>query len=250
MACPASPASANVSAADCRALEATGEHMADHTINADFGKRVIVHTGRIDWQPSPSPSVWRKRLDLTGDPERSRVTSVVRYDADSAFPEHPHPDGEEILVLDGVFSDEHGDYPAGSYLLNPEGFSHAPFSRAGCTLFVKLRQYPGLSRRHVKLDTAAGAWRPGPATGSRMMPLYGEKNYPEMVRLLRLDADCTLPEENHGGGAEIFVLDGDAFLGNDTYEPGTWVRYPAGIRLRLGSRTGCTLYLKTGHLAG
>ena len=114
--------------------------MADKTINADFSKRVVVHTAGVDWQASPSPSVWRKRLDLAGAAEASRVTSVVRYDPDSAFPEHPHPDGEEILVLDGVFSDGHGDYPAGSYLLNPEGFSHAPFSQNGCTLFVKLRQ--------------------------------------------------------------------------------------------------------------
>ncbi len=69
--------------------------MAHVPLNADFGRLIVVHTGEMDWQASPSPSVRRKRLDLAGDAEKSRVTSVVRYDADSAFPSHPHPDGEK-----------------------------------------------------------------------------------------------------------------------------------------------------------
>ena len=91
------------------------------------------------WAPSPSGTVWRKRVHLVGPPESGQVTSVVRYEPQSRFPAHDHPEGEEILVLEGVFSDEHGDWPAGTYLLNPEGFRHAPFSEPGCVLFVKLR---------------------------------------------------------------------------------------------------------------
>ena len=100
-------------------------------LNADFSKRVVMRTAQMDWQASPSAGVWRKRLELAGDVEKGRVTSVVRYDAGSAFAPHDHPEGEEFLVLDGVFSDEHGDYPAGSYLLNPRGFRHAPRSAPG-----------------------------------------------------------------------------------------------------------------------
>ena len=103
----------------------------------------------MDWTPSPSGTVWRKRVHLVGPAESGQVTSVVRYEPRSTFHAHEHPDGEEILVLDGVFSDEHGDWPAGTYLLNPEGFRHAPFSREGCVLFVKLRQFPGRTREHV-----------------------------------------------------------------------------------------------------
>src|SRR3546814_13647262 len=121
------------------------------SLNADFRRPARVDTAAVAWQASPSPSVWRKRLDLV-DGEFSRVTSVVRYDANSAFHAHGHPQGEEILVLDGVFSDEHGDYPAGSFLLNPAGFRHAPFSRHGCVLFVKLCQFPGEARDHVVVD--------------------------------------------------------------------------------------------------
>ena len=95
------------------------ENSRTASLNADFSKPVTVHTAAVDWQASPSPTVWRKRLHLTGEAESGRVTSIVRYDADSAFPEHPHPDGEEILVLKGVFSDRHGDYPAGAFGFTP-----------------------------------------------------------------------------------------------------------------------------------
>jgi anti-sigma factor ChrR (cupin superfamily) len=102
-----------------------------HSINGDLGVRVAVDTASMQWSPSPSGTVWRKRVHLVGPAESGQVTSVVRYEPRSTFHGHDHPDGEEIFVLDGVFSDEHGDWPAGTYLLNPEGFRHAPFSREG-----------------------------------------------------------------------------------------------------------------------
>ena len=106
--------------------------MTDTTsINGDLTARVVVDTTRMPWTPSPSGTVWRKRVHLVGPAEAGQVTSIVRYEPDSTFHAHDHPDGEEILVLDGVFSDEHGDWPAGTYLLNPQGFRHAPFSRHG-----------------------------------------------------------------------------------------------------------------------
>ncbi len=117
-------------------------------VNADLSKPVVVSTATMEWQSSPGAGIWRKRLELRGAAESGRVTSIVRYDAGSRFPPHEHPEGEEILVLEGIFADEHGAYPAGTYLLNPEGFRHAPRSDQGCVLFVKLRQYPGSDRGH------------------------------------------------------------------------------------------------------
>ena len=90
-------------------------------INADFSNSAIVRTNGMEWRSSPARGVWRKRLELVGEAEAGRVTSVVRFDPGARFPDHDHPGGEEMFVLDGVFSDETGNYPAGSYLLNPEG---------------------------------------------------------------------------------------------------------------------------------
>ena len=222
--------------------------MTDQDINGDLTKLAVVHTADVEWQRSPSASVWRKRLDLSGPAEAGRVTSVVRYDADSRFHSHPHPDGEEILVLEGVFSDERGDYPAGTFLLNPEGFSHAPFSRAGCVLFVKLRQYPGTDRRQVTLDTGETAWQEGGAAGIQLRELYGEAGFPERVRLLRLDAGAAIDSQVYLGGQEIFVVEGELQNGEHSYKAGSWARYPAGSRHALKSDGGCLFYEKTGHL--
>jgi anti-sigma factor ChrR (cupin superfamily) len=71
-------------------------------INGDLSVRAVVDTTRMDWAPSPSASVWRKRVHLVGPPESGQVTSVVRYEPHSKFPAHDHPDGEEILVLVGA----------------------------------------------------------------------------------------------------------------------------------------------------
>ena len=222
--------------------------MAEHEVNGDLSKLAVVHTAEVDWQASPSPSVWRKRLDLSGPEEAGRVTSVVRYDADSRFRQHPHPDGEEILVLEGIFSDERGDYPAGTYLLNPEGFSHAPFSRKGCVLFVKLRQYPGGNRRQVTIDSKAADWREGDVPGLQVLELYHEPAHPERTRLLRLEPGAVLDSQIYLGGQEIFVLEGDLENGERSYRSGSWARYPAGSRHALKSDGGCLFYEKTGHL--
>jgi hypothetical protein len=91
-------------------------------INGDMSLRAMADTARMQWTPSPSGSVWRKRVHLVGPPESGQVTAVVRYEPHARFPTHDHPEGEEIFVLEGVFSDEHGNWPAGTFLLNPEGF--------------------------------------------------------------------------------------------------------------------------------
>jgi anti-sigma factor ChrR (cupin superfamily) len=219
----------------------------DESLNADFTKRAVMETAAMAWQASPSPTVWRKRLDLVAG-EFSRVTSVVRYDAESAFHPHDHPDGEEILVLDGVFSDEHGDYPAGSYLLNPEGFRHAPFSRRGCVLFVKLRQYGGARRRHRAIDTSRAAWLAG-EPGVEVLPLYLDANHTDIMMLQRYAPGTRLAALEQPGGLELFVLEGALQEDGERHGAGTWIRLPPGSRPSLGSSTGCKLYLKVGHLA-
>jgi anti-sigma factor ChrR (cupin superfamily) len=192
--------------------------------------------------------VWRKRLDLAGPAEAGRVTSVVRYDAGSRFHEHPHPDGEEILVLDGIFSDEHGDYPAGTFLLNPEGFVHAPFSREGCVLLVKLRQYPGRDRHHVVVDTRTAPWLDTPVVGITYQQLYGEPGHPERIVHVTMAPGSKSVVHEHPAGEEVFVLEGECRDEFGSYDSGDWVRYPAGSRHQFASEAGCRLYVKTGHL--
>jgi anti-sigma factor ChrR (cupin superfamily) len=217
------------------------------SLNGDLGVRVDLDTTQLDWQPSPSGTVQRKRLHRVGPAESGQVTSVVRYEPGASFHEHPHPEGEEILVLDGVFSDEHGDWKKGTYLLNPEGFSHAPFSRDGCLLFVKLRQYPGRDRVHVALDTDALRWKSTGQPGLRTKTLYRDAAFHDEMRLEHWStAEAALSEFHYEEGAEIFVLAGhfDDEVGH--HARGSWLRLPAGTRHPVRAAMDALVYVKVG----
>jgi len=220
----------------------------EEVINGDLTRYVSVATGELAWAPSPSGTVFRKRIHLVGPPESGQVTSVVRYEADSSFPSHEHPDGEEILVLDGVFSDEYGDWPEGAFLLNPDGFRHAPFSTAGCVLLVKLRQYPGEDRIHVALDTAALPWTPSARPGVASKTLYEQSGFNDTIRLERWGAGTAPGVVSYAEGAELFVMTGTFTDEHGAHGPGTWCRFPAGSRHDPRTATGCELYVKEGGL--
>lgn len=215
-------------------------------LNEDFTKRVVVHATRLPWVPSPIAGVDRRMLDRIGD-EVARATSIVRYAPGSRFSAHTHDGGEEFLVLDGVFQDEHGDYPAGSYIRNPPTSRHTPGSAPGCTLFVKLWQFDLADRLSVRLDTATAAWiSPPDRLAVQLLPLFRDDS--EDVRLERWEpgaaVNLTLP-----GGAEVLVLDGSFDEGSETFVPHSWLRLPCGSMLQaMAGPTGCTVWVKTGHL--
>ena len=218
------------------------------SINGDLSQRVVVRSHEMPWSPSPSGKVWRKRLHRVGPAESGQVTSVVRYEPGSTFPAHDHPGGEEILVLDGVFSDEHGDWPAGTYLLNPEGFRHAPFSQPGSMLFVKLRQFPGAGRQHIVLDTPRAAWRPSDEEGVDVKHLYQQPGFSDRVRLERWTPGSA-HQRTYADGAELFVVEGELADELGVYPALSWLRFPVGSRHRAKTDGGCTLYVKEGGLA-
>jgi anti-sigma factor ChrR (cupin superfamily) len=218
-------------------------------VNADLDQRVVIDTAAMPWAPSPSAAVWRRRLDLRTEADGfERVTSVVRYDLGSKFPPHVHHGGEEIFVLDGVFEDEHGSYPAQSYLASPEGTRHAPFSGPGCTILVKLGFYRGPFRAQVVADAGALDWRPGLVPGLWVKPLYSQEDFVEHVALVRWEPGTVFRPHSHPGGEEIFVLDGVFEDEHGAYPAGTWIRNPSMSRHHPFSRQGCTIFVKTGGL--
>lgn len=218
--------------------------LPSESLNGDLTSRVAVDANCLPWTASPSRTVSRRRLHLVGPPESGQVTSVVRYERGSSFPLHDHPQGEEILVLEGVFSDEHGNWPAGTYLLNPEGFRHAPFSREGCLLFVKLRQFPGRDRQHVAIDTRTMPW--SMEAGRERKRLYSQEGYTDRTYLERWQADAAPGTRVYPLGAELFVLEGTFEDEHGRYGAHTWLRLPSGFRHAPRSPTGCELYVKEG----
>lgn len=216
-------------------------------INADFSKRVAVHGGQEPWVPSPAPGVRRRMLDRIGD-EVARATTIVRFAPESAFDAHVHGGGEEFVVLEGVFSDEHGDFPAGSYVRNPPTSKHTPSSAPGCTLLVKLCQFDPDDRTHVRIATdktapVAAAGRPGVA----VVPLFADGR--EEVRIEHWDANAAV-EIDAPGGLEAFVLKGRFTEAGEEFGRMGWLRLPQGARLAATAGPhGAQVWLKTGHLA-
>ena len=217
-------------------------------INADLDKHVVVRTQDMEWEASPSGTVWRKPLYREGG-EFGPVTSLVKYEAGGNFRTHFHPQGEEILVLEGEFCDEHGRYPAGTYLLNPDGTKHAPFSDIGCTLLVRLRQYQGNERKQLTLNTNILPWHQGMVEGLTVLPLYRQPQYPENMSLVRWQPNTYFPEHAHPGGEEIFVLQGTFEDEHGRYPEGTWIRSPHLSRHRPFSKQGCLIYVRVGGLS-
>ena len=215
-------------------------------INADFGARVAVHAARIDWVPSPVKGVERKMLDRIGE-EVARATSIVRYAPGSRFSAHTHDGGEEFLVLDGVFQDEHGDFAAGSYVRNPPESHHAPGSVPGCTIFVKLRQFEPEDRRQLAID--AGVVQLQPVTqrpGVAAAVIFQDTC--ETVRIERWAPGAhvvTAPV----GGLEILCLEGSFLEGGETFTARSWLRLPLGASLdAVAGAEGCRIWVKEGHL--
>lgn len=214
-------------------------------LRADFSRREIVDTGRMPWQASPLAGVDRKPLDRIGG-EVARATSLVRYAAGSHFDPHEHLLGEEFLVLRGTFSDEWGDYCAGTYVRNPPGSSHRPFSRDGCEIFVKLRQFAPDDCQRVLVDGSSAAWLPGPVSGLSVLPLH--QHGTERVALVRWAPGARFKAHCHWGGEEIMVLDGVFSDEYGDYPAGTWLRNPHRSTHVPFSEPGCLIWVKAGHL--
>ncbi len=218
-------------------------------INGDMSKFVSVDTNSMKWQESPSGTVWRKRLHLVGPSEAGQVTSLVMYEANSDFHAHAHPGGEEILVLGGTFSDERGDFTAGTYLLNPEGYEHTPFSKEGGIIFVKLRQYPGDNRGQIVVDTPNLSWKDSTVPGIAVKTLYSEDNYAEEMNLQKWDSGAAPGNVVYPGGAEILILRGNLQDENGSYGEMIWLRFPPRAQHSPYSPNGCELYVKTGGVS-
>lgn len=214
-------------------------------LNADFDQPVIVHAACLDWVPSPAAGVERRMLYRDGD-EVARATSIVRYAPGSAFPEHVHGGGEEILVLEGTFQDEHGDYPAGSYFRNPPGTAHSPAAAEGCTILVRLWQFRSG-------DTAQLIRQPG--EGQALAPRPGAT----AARLLFEDGAERVWTEDWGPDAEIWIgnaaglefllIDGTARIGGEACAEQSWGRLPAGRALSaLAGPEGARIWIKAAPL--
>jgi len=193
-----------------------------HRLNMDFEKAVRVLPDEYQWIASPADGVSRIPLERISA-ESGHKTSFVTFKPGSFFPPHKHPLGEEIYVLEGVFSDQNGDYPAGTYIRNPPGSSHRPFTKKGCSLFVKLDQFHPDDTETVVLRPEEQTWRPGIGNLSvSSLHNYGTEN----TALVLWPENEVFQPHTHWGGEEIVVIKGMFIDEFGEYPAGSWIRSP------------------------
>ncbi|KIN73051.1 cupin domain-containing protein [Sulfitobacter guttiformis] len=212
-------------------------------LNANFDETVLVDSERTEWVASPMAGVDRRMLDRIGK-EIARATTIVRYAPGSRFSEHTHSGGEEFIVLEGVFQDEHGDYPAGTYVRNPPTTAHTPRSDQGCTIFVKLWQFDLADRTQFSTVMADAV---GPVeAGVAQAVLHRDRR--EVVTYAQLDAGAAFHDAAKGG-VEMLVLEGVLNREGETLQKGAWLRLPSGHALDVvAGPEGAKLWMKAGHL--
>jgi len=214
-------------------------------LNMSFDQSVVINTQDIEWVQSPRQGVWRKRL-AREEAERGHATSIVRYEPGASFSAHDHPLGEEILVLEGVFSDETGDYSAGTYFRNPEGFRHAPFSKEGCVLLVKLHQFVSEDTKHVCVDTLNSQVEEIP-----LQLLHQFQSESVSLHKLAAGQELIAPEnyfrpQKKTKGQEIYIIKGELQNDSGSYSSGTWMRHP--IASKYLAAEDSFVWMKVGHL--
>lgn len=212
-------------------------------LNADFSKRVVVHSDALEWRASPMPGVDRRMLDRIGG-EVARATSIVRYAPGSAFSAHTHTGGEEFIVLDGVFQDEHGDFPTGTYVRNPPTTSHTPSSKPGCIIFVKLWQFDMDDRTQFRKNLTDELATPVDGVATALL----HEDSRERVTFSHVEAGASLVSED-AGGIELLVLSGSLTEREGRLEKGAWLRLPDGQNLSAyAGPEGAKVWMKAGHL--
>lgn len=204
-------------------------------LNHDLSQRVIMHGAELPWIDSPSPGVQRRPLFRIGC-EKARATTLVRYAPGSHFSTHRHPRGEEFLVLEGVFEDEHGRYPVGSYVRNPPGSQHTPGGAQGCTIFVRLRQFD--DEDNVQMSTLLD--------GQPHQLLFESAH--ERVSVEHVPPHAPLHLENPRG-LEMLVLDGELQGDDFILRPWSWMRLPAHMALHAqAGSSGARVWVKEASL--
>lgn len=214
-------------------------------LNADLSLRACANINELEWELSPVSGVRRLRLERDDDhPPVERVTTVVNFAPGSAFPGHVHAGGEEFYVLEGTFSDQHADYPAGYYVRNPKGTGHAPHSDAGCTILVKLWQMRADDQQQLAINTLdKNLWQA--CDGYQRLELF-DGDY-EQVDMLKLNEDYQ-QDFTYPGGVEYFVVQGGFADEQANYATGSWLRLPAGSKHHMHVSAACLLLRKQGHL--
>ncbi len=218
-------------------------------INADCTNLVIVRPDEMVWENTGAEGVSKVVLERLNHTEFGRETVLLRLAPGTHLSPEVLKERIEIFVVEGTFSDGHGEYGPQTFVMNPPGTNYRAASASGCVLYVKhLRGFSdGAERIVTNLETAP--WTPFGDRVAEVVHFYKEPDRDVTARVGRVYPQAQIMEHDHPGGEEVLILDG---VFSDQFgdgKPGTWLRYPIGLaHAPYSGPEGALIYIRDGDV--
>jgi len=99
----------------------------------------ITKSKRLDWKPLVEEGIKTDGIHIKvlrfDETAKRSPTFLLKFDPGASYPNHNHPAGEEVFVLEGEVRFGPTQLNAGDYLFTPPGAKHSVYSKSGCTMF-------------------------------------------------------------------------------------------------------------------
>lgn len=204
-------------------------------MNSDYSKRVLIKEKELEYTSNSKNSFLQKLLSQKDNQE----TAIVKMRENSQLNTIPKLNNVEILVLDGIYINELGAHPRGTYLkLSNENELHVK-TTTGCTIFRKINYFE--NEENIVINSTSTPWQQGYGN-LKVMPLDFQS-----ALVLWPKNEKFIPH-SHWGGEEIFVLYGRFMDEYGVYPQNTWIRSPHRSFHTPFVEEETLIYVKTGHL--
>jgi anti-sigma factor ChrR (cupin superfamily) len=224
--------------------------MADKAeVNADANATICIHTHDVPWQATEHAGISEKVLERINDPEKGRVTALLKFEPGASLPTETLTTRTEIMVLDGRLSDGIETYGRRTFVRNPAGTEVTLSSDEGCEIYIKRRiPFRDDDERFV-VDTETCEWTSFPHRGADVVHFYRDRHGIDTSRFGEVRAEVKIPSHDHAMGEETLIVDGCLKDEYDTYGPGTWFRFPVGVpHAPYTEEQTCVMLIREGDL--
>lgn len=216
-------------------------------VNANLLELVTIDSGLAPWHGVGVPGVSEKVFERICSGAAARETALLRLDPRATVPGGVAQCRIDLLVLAGSVDLGGLHHTAGMFVRVPVGTEIDLRSNEGATVLLKKRG-GSASGESIVLDTQDRAnWAAWGGRGSEKAQLYDPGLIREASWVGYMLPDLTIPEHDHAGGEEIFILQGELRDERGLYGPGVWIRFPIGLRHTPTSLSeGCRMLVREG----
>lgn len=221
--------------------------IAGPAYNADLTALITIRADQMPWQQTAVHGIEEKLFERIGEGADARETGLLRLAAGASVPQGLSECRVDIYVLEGTIDLLGKHCSAGHFIRIPINTKIGLQAYDDAIIMVKKRGIPA-DGEAITLDTRDRKnWALWGGRGSEKAQIYDQGALPEASWIGFMLPDLTIPEHDHAGGEEIFIIEGELRDERGLYGPGTWVRFPIGVThtpTSLGQ--GCLMIVREG----